>query len=423
MSSKKRKRWSPPPPPGPKFCCARCFDDDVLTEFIAKTATYEDMCWYCGNRGKLVGARKLQPLFRPLIEAYEEATPGAFLSRLLRKDWDIFAPVSSRKAGWLLENILDDPKFNTAKFRRREPAQPVPAWDWREIQREIIERNRWFHKTQIETERFEKLLKAVAVTADKLDMNWFRARLIEDGDAPYPADKMKSPPKENATGGRANPVRIPYLYLNSDVDTTINEIRPHAGEKLRIARFKLRPVKLVDLTRTRKSHLSPFKYDDVGLIRMHLQDASFLDVLNKALSDPIIPSRREYEYLPTQFICEFIKNQEFQGVLYRSHFGAGTNLVLFDDANAEVTGLRTDKISNVHAQHDCDPGGSSQEESWEPVLPVSNANPGHKEPNKADVSAAEQKNHSREAISGLARLAVASNALASTVGVGNEKEN
>jgi hypothetical protein len=54
------------------------------------------------------------------------------------------------------------------------------------------------------------------------------------------------------------------------------------------------------------------------------------------------------DYTPSQYLCEFIKNCGFDGVIYPSSVGAGINLALFDPAKAgpgEVTQYRVAKVS------------------------------------------------------------------------------
>lgn len=40
------------------------------------------------------------------------------------------------------------------------------------------------------------------------------------------------------------------------------------------------------------------------------------------------------DYIPSQYLCEFIKKSGFDGVVYRSSVSEGINLALFDPAQA-----------------------------------------------------------------------------------------
>ncbi|MDT9910021.1 RES family NAD+ phosphorylase, partial [Klebsiella pneumoniae] len=46
------------------------------------------------------------------------------------------------------------------------------------------------------------------------------------------------------------------------------------------------------------------------------------------------PKSAALDYIPSQYICEFIKKTGFHGVLYSSSVSEGINLALFDPLNA-----------------------------------------------------------------------------------------
>ncbi|WP_409482797.1 RES domain-containing protein [Arsenicicoccus dermatophilus] len=55
-----------------------------------------------------------------------------------------------------------------------------------------------------------------------------------------------------------------------------------------------------------------------------------LEALGEELTKPVLPRTAAYEYVPSQYLCEFIKNCGFDGVLYQSSVGDGVNLALFE---------------------------------------------------------------------------------------------
>lgn len=73
-----------------------------------------------------------------------------------------------------------------------------------------------------------------------------------------------------------------------------------------------------------------------------------LERLGLELTKPVQPSSAAFEYIPSQYLCEFIKKRGFQGVVYRSSVGEGVNLALFDPDTAvgiEVTTSRVDRVT------------------------------------------------------------------------------
>lgn len=47
------------------------------------------------------------------------------------------------------------------------------------------------------------------------------------------------------------------------------------------------------------------------------------------LTRPVLPQGAAIDYVPSQFLCEFIKKCGYDGVVYRSAVGDGINLALF----------------------------------------------------------------------------------------------
>jgi hypothetical protein len=70
--------------------------------------------------------------------------------------------------------------------------------------------------------------------------------------------------------------------------------------------------------------------------REQRESAMWSDI-DRAFSEPVIPSDREADYVPTQIIAELFKANGFDGIAYRSTFGEkGFNVALFDLATAEA---------------------------------------------------------------------------------------
>lgn len=67
---------------------------------------------------------------------------------------------------------------------------------------------------------------------------YFRARVnkIDEIDV-KPLSDMGAPPREATRPGRLNPTGIPYLYLSSDKETAIAEVRPWMGANVTVASF------------------------------------------------------------------------------------------------------------------------------------------------------------------------------------------
>lgn len=158
---------------------------------------------------------------------------------------------------------------------------------------------------------------------------------------------MGAPPRRIAGHGRANPAGIPYLYLGSTPETALSETRPHTGEKACVADFSIPGgLTLLDL-RSPRALVSPFVLsdeDEIGLLR---SDIDFLERLGDELTRPILPQGALIDYVPSQYLCEFIKKCGYAGVIYRSSVSDGINLALFNPALAVAARIRTFIIDHV----------------------------------------------------------------------------
>jgi hypothetical protein len=191
-------------------------------------------------------------------------------------------------------------------------------------------KNRYFLDEKLDADRLSQLL--VHLPADDMPEVWYRAR-IQTGVTPYPIGEMGAPPKHLATHGRANPSGIPYLYLGSKPETAAAEVRPHTGEVACVADFKIDKLAARDLRDPRKV-VSPFLLADASAIGQMRADIPFLERLGEELTRPVLPRSAAIDYLPSQYLCEFIKKCGYDGVVYRSSVSSGMNLALFDPSKA-----------------------------------------------------------------------------------------
>ncbi|TPW03192.1 MAG: hypothetical protein FD125_1693, partial [bacterium] len=73
----------------------------------------------------------------------------------------------------------------------------------------------------------------------------------------------------------------------------------------------------------------------------------FLERLGEELTRPVLPSGAAIDYVPSQYLCEFIKKCGYDGVLYSSSVSEGINLALFDPDKATAQAVRQVLVSQV----------------------------------------------------------------------------
>lgn len=319
------------------YCCPNCFDDPFLTSLFVYEFERKGNCSFCESPDiELVRCSSLEDSFAALIDSYDVAkkeVQGDTLASLLKKDWVLFGDLQNSKTELLLAAILGKSYSNESRYIKRESAA-LSVSQWEEFCREIKNKNRFFPQAiqeLIDDDSLQVLLAQLNIHSDELigDDRIYRSRKNPNLD-PFPIDEMSAPPIGKASAGRANPYGISYLYVASSINTAISELRPHKNEKLTIAEFEVSaesPLILVDLRNPRKT-ISPF--DKLDEIEQLLSDIELLVRLGNDLTQPVLNEDADLEYLPSQFLCEYIKFLGYDGVIYESALGDGFNIAIFD---------------------------------------------------------------------------------------------
>jgi hypothetical protein len=318
-------------------CCPNCFGDRGLRKsiFPSQKSQY-GKCNYCLSEDVLVlEAQELGDVFATIANIYEPNEEGQSLIQCLRKDWHLFdhERMDDQRAGDLLAEILGDTAILRGTFAPSPSYYTDRLIHWEKLRDELMFGNRFFPTAELDQDRLANLLTHLILDPDELATDWYRARLLRQ-DTPYPIQKMGAPTKKLASNGRANPAGIPYLYLGSTEQTAIAEIRPHTGETACVATFTTpQDLKVIDLRDPRRS-VSPFVLGDEETIGFMRSDIEFLARLGDELTRPVVPDSAAFDYVPSQYLCEFIKKCGYDGVIYRSSVGEGINMALFDPSRA-----------------------------------------------------------------------------------------
>ena len=293
----------------------------------------------------MVDAGSLADEFELVCGIYEEQEDGRQLTDWLIDDWKLFA-VERDRSMILLGDILDDSERVRQNYRPSAMCVSDSLDIWEQLRDELRTRNRFFPGSMFDTDRVGSLLELLLFPNDQVSRTWYRAR-VEDGIRAFPAEEMGAPPAKRAGPGRANPVGIPYLYVGSRRETAVAEVRPHPGEMLTIAEFTIEgDVQLVDL-RDPRDAITPFIMSDSEQVAAVRGDIDFLERLGQELTTPVSPSVAAIDYIPSQYLCEFIKYLGYDGVVYASSVDDGTNIALFQSTKAKVGAISRVKIKDV----------------------------------------------------------------------------
>lgn len=200
----------------------------------------------------------------------------------------------------------------------------------------------------IDLQKLERLLKRHSKDIAKGRI-FYRARISSR--TGFKKNEMGNPPRDKATAGRANPAGISYLYLSCDLDTTLFETRATLFDFISIAEFRLKQnIRVVNLRGT--EIFDPIPIAEAGDLEDFLVHYPFIARLEKEISKPNRRSDNEFDYLPTQYLSEFIKSLGFDGVEYKSSVNPkGYNIAVFDSDKFDCIKVQVREIEEVTFSH------------------------------------------------------------------------
>lgn len=156
---------------------------------------------------------------------------------------------------------------------------------------------------------------------------------------------MGAPPAHLRKAGRVNPEGIGVLYLTSDEQTALSEVRAGTFDYVTIGTFQLKKeIRVVNISELNK--ISPVLYSS-NIESLSANTKIFRDIANE-IAKPLRRNDSALAYLPTQFITEFIKSNGYAGVAYTSTMGTeGINVAVFDESLFKCVAVHTVEINNI----------------------------------------------------------------------------
>lgn len=311
-------------------CCMSCFMDMAISQKVARQSAEQGYCERCSTRRAiLVDCCELSSDFSILLSLYRESEDGDELIALIEKDWAIFSSAVIDKRA-LLNDLL--PETVGVRYATSQPMDNAAQRRWVALKDELKYKNRFFPESAPNANELAELLGLLVISQSDLPNSFFRAR-VQRGDVALGLEDLVAPPIGVAQAGRANPPGLSYLYVASDPETALAEVRPTVADVVVVAQFEaVRPFKLVDLSDPR-SLISPFRLGLEALSNVRAEMA-FLMMLSEDLTRPTPAHKAAYDYLATQYLCELIKCIGYDGVRYRSSLNTGGHNFAFFDVTA-----------------------------------------------------------------------------------------
>ena len=177
------------------------------------------------------------------------------------------------------------------------------------------------------------------------DMEFFRARK-GDWKTGICNERMNKEfnkaPEDIVSDGRGNAKGISYLYVATDEDTAISEIRPMVGDVITIATVKIPADSLKRI----------FSFEMLEQYEIHMSNQLIKDtvaknlmyIINREMSKKIDNS---LDYLPLQFIIEYLKVLGYSSFAFKSSRSTGFNYIFFPETKIEVLNTKVIEVYDI----------------------------------------------------------------------------
>jgi hypothetical protein len=355
--------------------CVKCAKAPSLSEVISKGGSLKAKCAICGALNVMsleCSDVSLRNLFRALIRYhfsewdYNTHYGGDDLERLFYRE----NPITAYENGWhfesyelALQEIFDtgyenyDEGISLFSGPSRSDALPLHSIKSSSDKsllklRKKLERRNYFLFEKDVQKLFKPHIQKLEQFIEK-DNILYRARIGSESRAtplvgwgeewhykPYLEDQLSAPPPLTAGGGRLNRPGVSYLYLATDEETSISEVRPHPGHCVSVGAFK-------SGTRLRVADFNAVSILGYSQSDLMLDQFVFLKTIDELFSLPVPPEERG-KYSFTQFLSEAIRHLGFEGIAYKSSVGKGVNLTVFDPQSFSYV---ADSARVLHVDH------------------------------------------------------------------------
>jgi len=339
-------------------CCVECFSDTQIKDMI-RAKNVKGNCDFCHQGNTFVYSvdeqSDLSDLIGAVLSVYEEADNGEPLFSLVLNDWAIFNKDAESSQDLITAFCKIIYGAEGIPYNRKVciPQESIEkngifaGHSWSDFSNAIKAENR-FHNGYFKPNLFAPFLEYPILNYKK-GKEFYRARVCNNRRG-YAKENMGEPPFEKRKPGRVNSDGIGVLYLTSDEQTALNEVRANMFDFVTVGTFQLlRDIQVVNISDLNK--ISPVLYS--GAMESLAANTKMFTDIAKAIAKPMRRSDSVLEYLPTQYIADFIKSKGYDGVVYASTMGTGGyNIAAFDDTLFGCIAVKNMEITKVEYAYD-----------------------------------------------------------------------
>lgn len=366
--------------------CEFCFNDKEVVS-VVRGFNKEGKCSVCGKSGRIYDTEEddyLIPWFEELVDIYteKELLPDGYkkedlttLSKDLKYEWNIFSDsVTEDEAKGIIINILNEKYLlNKSLFEDKigiaekcdddilRDISILKTNTWEIFSDNLITKNR-YHNKDLDLEKFVKYLSYITKKYG-IGKEFYRGRI--SGEEGVDISDMGAPSGDKIQGGRVNSEGVKCLYLGDSLNTTIHEIRAGQYDYVTIGVFRsISELNVVDLREI--NNISPF-IDTLDKLD-HAINKIFLNKINEEMGKVMRKTDSKLEYVPTQYITDFVKsitdqsgNYQYDGIIYNSVMNNdGYNIAIFYPDKLQCKYTEVYEIVNIEYETFKIKGKSSQ---------------------------------------------------------------
>lgn len=350
------------------FCCSNCFADTEIKAII-NGSKKKGNCDFCGSHNVQVydisKDSTVTELLDGLIDIYSPISdlPTTFprsqtdlIKNILYNHWNIFNLKPDGIYQLITKLCSSRYKDQPELFDSPVGIKQIQSHDYME-EYSILKNNCWndfvegikrknrFHSDYINTDKLFTFLRCATKKHHKGEV-LFRSRICHN-EKGFKRTEMGAPPNDKAKGGRVNPVGISILYLADEKETTLYEIRAGIYDYVTVGSFKLlKDIEVINLANI--DRISPFIGIDYGFdLTQYAINIEHLKMIAQEIAKPL-RNDNALDYLPTQYISDFIRSKGYDGIEYGSTMRKqGFNLAVFEPAVFKCTNIKVYDVKSI----------------------------------------------------------------------------
>lgn len=320
---------------------ADCFVDEELKDFINAQKNIA-MCDCTHQTAPIIDTEELEDFFVDLLYLYEPDKDGERLETCLLEDTRVFSHIEYVRA--IMQDTVDRLSLGKDLTEKVSLKKEICNYEcsWENLKKEVLTEYRYFSRLE------DSMLKDLADMESSLSKGTFlyRARITPDDKLLWGPNDLWGPAAREAKAGRANPMGIPYLYLCTDAQTPLYEIRSSLQDRVTIGKFQVQEtIRLVNLS----THISLFGLSSTQDMVSSMQRKKFFDKIGEDMSKPKRSIDSEIEYIPTQLVCEYCKRRSYDGISFHSSLNRdGINIVLFKNDKLKCLETYSEIVTKIN---------------------------------------------------------------------------